>query len=109
MPLRNAGVIEIVGWVVRHAQFFHDPSGADVRQRGERNDFAESDLLESKRQRRAGALSPMPLVPKLEGQAPASLNAGCEMRLEPWNREADKSRKWGDIRDLDSPPPKTVP
>src|SRR4029079_522797 len=56
MTLREARVVEVVDWVVRHADALHDRATAHVRGDRERDDLVEADRLEAERERRLGGL-----------------------------------------------------
>ncbi len=91
MPHRYAGVIEVVGVVVGHAETLHDPPRAEVRGHGEGHDLLQAELVEAHGDGGLGGLGRVPAAPVLPRETPAHLDRRREMRLERRRPEADEA------------------
>jgi hypothetical protein len=87
-----AGVVEVVGGVVGHAQFLHDVEGAEIGGDREGDDFLEVESGEGVVEDGAGAFRGQPLAPVFVGESPADFDCGLgakrDGQLEGGNVEA---------------------
>ena len=91
MPLRQAGIIEVPGRVVDHADLLHDAAGTDVGGSGERDQRVQPQDLERMPRHGARPFGGEAAPPMVGGQPPADFNARSEMSLEAGRGETEKS------------------
>ena len=84
-------MIEVIRRVSRHSELFHDPARTDVCGHSQGHNLGKLQLFEAIAQGGAGALGSKAATPVLEGEAPADLDAGREVRLEGRVRKADEA------------------
>ena len=56
MTLRQQGMLEVVGGIVRHSDFFHHATGSQIRRHGERDDFRQAERAQCVFENSASAL-----------------------------------------------------
>ncbi len=101
-------MVEVVGWVVSHTNPLHDTSRSNIAGHGKRHDLFKLQCMNAKLQRSAGAFGGKPPAPIVGRKAPPNFDAGREVRLKVWNRQADKSSKRRNASNLDGPEAKAV-
>ena len=70
----DKGVVEVVAWVVGHADPLHDPTRPVVPDGCERHDLAKPKAGESEVQRRRACLSRVAVAPRFLDEAPADFD-----------------------------------
>ena len=100
-------VVEIVGWITRHPNAFHDSSRAHVQRNGERDDLLKCQLLEAEAQALNGSLTDVPLAPVFLQQSPSDFNARrlrrSEVRFEARYRQPNEPDEGCATTHLDRP------
>ena len=84
----DAGMVEVRGRIARHAEFLHDPAGADVRRHGERNEGGQAKDVKSVAHDFTGAFGGISAAPEFMAQPPADFDGGHEGRFEAWHEKA---------------------
>lgn len=82
MALGYVGVVEIVRWILSHAELLHHAPGAQIRRDGHGDQFFEASHLERVADYFPSACGGQAARPILGRQAPANLHARSEMGLE---------------------------
>src|SRR3954454_20405531 len=82
MTVRDARVVEVIAWVMCHAEPVHDGPRTDVRYRGHRDNLEEARALKAESHGFPGGLSGVALAPRMPGQPVADLECRREGRLE---------------------------
>lgn len=95
MAGREARVVEIIGGVVSHADFFHDAAGAEIAGHGEGDEFFEGERTEGVLNDGASAFGGKSLAPEIGEKPPADFDAGSEVRVEGGDVEADEAEERG--------------
>src|SRR5262245_56653269 len=90
MALRKGRVVEIVCRGSCHPDSLHDGSRTPVRRDREGHDFFQSEAPETELDDGAVGLRGIAVAPVVVRQAPADLDAGREVCLEMWFRQADE-------------------
>ncbi len=89
----ESGMVEVVGWVMGHAELFHNAAGAEVGGNGKGDDLFKSEISERVMKDSACAFSGEALAPVVEGEAPADFDGGVGVefdgQFEGRNIEAD--------------------
>src|SRR5687767_9754345 len=86
-------MVEILRWIVCHAEPLHDLAGPPIGRHGIGDDLVELQGVEAEGQRGAGALRCVTVTPVAGREAPADLHAGREVRLEGRNHQAHEARE----------------
>ena len=87
----QGGVVEVVGWVVGHAELFHHAAGAQVAGNGESDEAVELELVEGVIDDGASAFGGKAAAPKISSETPADFYSGHEGRVVTGDVEADES------------------
>src|SRR4051812_26039163 len=96
-------VIEIVGWITRHADALHDSSRAHVQRDGERDNLLKCQLLEAEPQALGGCLTGVTVTPVFLQQSPSNFNARTEVRLDARYRQPNEPDEGRATAHLDRP------
>ena len=100
-------VIEIVGWITRHADALHDSPRAPVQRDGERDDLLKCQLLEAEAQALNGCLAGVTVTPVFLRESPSDFNARrlgrSEVRLEARLRQPNEADERGATPHLHRP------
>jgi hypothetical protein len=86
-------MVEIVGRVACHSEFFHHSPGAKIGGHCHRDQSFQSRGIERVPDDCVCAFGGESLAPKSRGQPPANLDTGREVRFKGRHDEADESRK----------------
>ena len=105
---RNRWVVEVIGLVVAHPEFLHDPAGASVDRRGERNDLEERQSVEAVRQHAARSFWRVPATPEHTVEPPSNFDRRSEVRVERSRPQPDESSEHSRVERLDSPEPEAM-
>lgn len=84
-------MVEIVGWIVNHADLLHDAARCVVLRHGERHDFTEAQPAECVARDGLGALGGEARAPMLSRKPPTYLDAGGKMRVERGHGKPDEA------------------
>ena len=103
MPIRQAGVIEIVSRIMRNSQPFHHAPRPYIGGYGERDNLGQLKLCKPELKCRPRAFRGITAPPVLRGQPPADLDARREMRLEWRQAQTDEACERRYTGDLDCP------
>ena len=101
-------MVEVVAWVVRHAEFLHHAAGAHVLGHRKRDNFSEPDDGESMVHDGAGAFDGEPASPGMRGQPPADFDTGHEGRIEARNGQPDEADAFTRCAQFDGPQSEAV-
>src|SRR2546430_3929988 len=91
MTFRQFWIFEIVPWIVRHAELFHDASRWQISGNREGHNLPGAEIFECVLRNAARPFRRQTPVPMLRRQSPSDLDAGSEVRLEIRDRQADES------------------
>jgi hypothetical protein len=108
IALIEHGMVEVITWIVCHAQSLHDPARADILRHREGDDLAHCQMVATIVEDGARRFSGISVIPVLTRQSPADLDAGREVRLKARNCKANHPRKCSHPRNLHCPKPKAV-
>lgn len=89
MRRREERVVEVVGGIVSHAEFFHDAAGAEIGGDSEGDERGESESAGGVADNFAGGFGAEAVSPVSGREPPADFDAGSEMRGEGGDGEAD--------------------
>ena len=93
MTEREPGMVEVIGGVVGHADFFHDAAGAEIGGNGEGDKFLERERTKSVAHNGASAFRGKSLAPEIGGKPPADFDARSEVRVERRDVKADEAEE----------------
>src|SRR5580704_11510046 len=91
MAFREAGMIEVAGGIVCHAQCFHHAARAKISGDCERNHALELQFFEAAAKRCARTLGCQTAAPVVEGKPPTNLDSGHKWHIEVRNGKPDES------------------
>jgi len=91
MALGQAGVVEVGGGIVNHADLLHHPARALILGNGKRDKAGEAKGLKGEVNHGARAFGGQASAPAVESETPANFNRGHEWRVVAGDVEADKA------------------
>lgn len=105
---RQVWVIEVIGRIVRHTQFFHDPSRPPVIENGKRNQIFESQTSERVPHYSPRTFSCQPSAPIFVRESPSDFNAWGETCPKARNSQPDITNEGLLLRQFHGTQPETV-
>src|SRR5262245_44514896 len=109
MPCRYQGMIEIVAWIMGHANVFHHTARRSVRGHCQRNNLRKIQAIKSKVQDGSRCLRSVALIPVLRCDTPTNFHTRSEVRFESWYQQSNASDEWIHIRYLNNPKAEAMP
>jgi len=106
--IRQAWMLEVVCWIMGHAEAFHYTARAHVLWHRERDNFLQRERAKSERNRGARCFCRIAASPEVHSNTPAHLNARREMGLERRNCKTHKSDEWASLAHLHGPQPEAM-
>ena len=97
------GMVEIIRFVMRHAELFHNPARAGIGGDCEGDNLRKTELGETEIKRGIGRLRRIALTPIIFGDAPADFHARGKMRGETRHDETCKPDEGGNAGQFDGP------
>ena len=93
MAGRQAGMVEVVGRGMGHAEFLHHAAGTEIARHRERNKAGQAEIFKCEVNDGAGSFGSQPLPPIARSQAPANFDSGHKWCVERRDGKADEAEE----------------